>query len=272
MRAICLKSGQVNLVSGGEMAVHLYLSLIPEALIASMLSPEEFGAYYAVGSEKKSRGQAIFFEIDPKFRSKDFHIEEGIQRCVPHDDGTAKRSIYISVYRVLENVPMNAIKKLYLTTQDGRTLELEPGKKLPSDDEGLHLYREISPVSPLVASTLGPKAFYDLIVKNPTSLIKLPAVCFAELRLDDLAKDPKNADFGDLPYANSEHLRNCLTDVHAKQVTTKMVDRLPSGGIPFRTIKNGIFVGNQEKLICFPLPEEKKLVDKYYRWWRSATM
>jgi hypothetical protein len=272
MRAICLKSGQVNLVSGGEMAVHLYLSLIPEALIASMLSPEEFGAYYAVGSEKKSRGQAIFFEIDPKFRSKDFHIEEGIQRCVPHDDGTAKRSIYISVYRVLENVPMNAIKKLYLTTQDGRTLELEPGKKLPSDDEGLHLYREISPVSPLVVSTLGPKAFYDLIVKNPTSLIKLPAVCFAELRLDDLAKDPKNADFGDLPYANSEHLRNCLTDVHAKQVTTKMVDRLPSGGIPFRTIKNGIFVGNQEKLICFPLPEEKKLVDKYYRWWRSATM
>lgn len=254
------------------MAVHLYLSLIPEALIVSMLSPEEFGAYYAVGSEKKSRGQAIFFEIDPKFRSKGFRIEEGIQRCVPHDDGTPKRSIYISVYRVLENIPMNAIKKLYLTTQDGRTLELEAGKKLPSDDEGLHLYREISPVPPLVVSTHGPKTFYELIVNNPTSLIKLPAVCFAELRLDDLAKDPQNAEIGDLPYANVEHLRNCLTDLHTKQVTTKMVDRLPSGGIPYRTIKNGFFVGNQEKLIYFPLPEEKKLVDKYYRWWRSATM
>jgi hypothetical protein len=60
------------------MTVHLYLSLIPEALIASMLTPEEFGAYYAVGSEKRSRGQAIFFEIDPKFRSKEFRIEEGI--------------------------------------------------------------------------------------------------------------------------------------------------------------------------------------------------
>ena len=46
------------------MAKHLYLSMIPEALIASMLTPEEFGVYYAVGSEKKSRGQAIFFEID----------------------------------------------------------------------------------------------------------------------------------------------------------------------------------------------------------------
>lgn len=254
------------------MTVHLYLSLIPEALIASMLSPEEFGVYYAVGSEKKSRGQAIFFEIDPKFRSKDFRIEEGIQRCVPHDDGAPKRSIYISVYRVLENIPINAIKKLYLTTQDGRTLEIEPGKKLPSDDEGLHLYREISPVSPLVISTHGPKEFYELIIKNPTSLVKLPAVCFVELRLGDLATDPQNAEVGDLPYANIEHLRTCLTDLRTKQVTTKMVDRLPSGGIPYRTIKNGFFVGNQEKLIFFPLPDEKKLVDKHYRWWRSATM
>ena len=254
------------------MTVHLYLSLIPEALIASMLTPEEFGTYYAVGSEKRSRGQAIFFEIDPKFRSKEFRIEEGIQRCIPHEDGSPKRSIYISVYRVLENIPITAIKKLYLTTQDGRTLELEPSKRLPSDEDGLHLYREISPVTPLVVSTNGPKAFYELIVKNPTSLIKLPAICFAELRLDELAMDPRNADIGDLPYANVEHLRNCLVDLNSKQVTTKMVDRIPSGGIPYRTIKNGIFVGNQENLIFFALPDEKKLVDKHYQWWRSATM
>ena len=58
------------------MTVHLYLSLIPEALIASMLSPEEFGAYYAVGTQKKSRGQAIFFEIDPKFHNDFFNIKE----------------------------------------------------------------------------------------------------------------------------------------------------------------------------------------------------
>ena len=254
------------------MTTHLYLSLIPEALIASMLTPEEFGVYYAVGSEKRSRGQAIFFEIDPKFRSKEFRIEEGIKRCVPHEDGTPKRSIYISVYRVLENIPMNAIKKLYLTTQDGRTLELEPSKKLPADEAGMHLYREISPVTPLVVSMDGPKAFYELIVKNPTSLIKLPAICFAELRLGGLAMDPRNADIGDLPYANVEHLRSCLVDLNNKQVMTKMVDRIPSGGIPYRTIKNGIFVGNQEKLIYFALPDEKKLVEKYYQWWRSATM
>ena len=47
------------------MKIHLYLSLNPEALIASHLAPEEFGAYLAVGTQKYSRGQAMFFEVDP---------------------------------------------------------------------------------------------------------------------------------------------------------------------------------------------------------------
>lgn len=254
------------------MTVHLYLSLIPEALIASMLSPEEFGAYYAVGTQKKSRGQAIFFEIDPKFRSDFFRINEGVKRCVPHEDGLPKSSIYISVYRTLENIPMTAVEQLYLTTQDGRTLELEQSEKLPEDSGGLHLYREISPVSPLVVSAHGPKGFYEMIVKNPTSLVKLPAVCFAELRLGELADDPLNGAVGDLPYKNMEHLRGCLASLKNKPVMTKMVDRLPSNGIPFRTVKNGFFVGNQKKLLHFPLPSENELVKDHYQWWRSATM
>lgn len=176
------------------------------------------------------------------------------------------------MYRVLENIPVDAIKSLYLTTQDGRTLGIEPTKKLPPVDEGLHLYREISPVTPLVVSALDPEGFYDLIVKNPTSLIKLPAVCFAELRLGDLAHDPVNAEVGDLPYSNIEHLRGCLKALKGKPVNTKMVDRMPSGAIPFRTIKNGFFLGNAKKLLYFPLPDEKTLVEQYYRWWRSATM
>jgi hypothetical protein len=254
------------------MAIHLYLSLIPEALIASMLTPEEFGAYYAIGSEKKSRGQAIFFEIDPKFRGNGFQVDEAIKRCIPHDDGSPKQSIYIAVYRVLENVPLETIKCLYLTTQDGRTLAIEPSQNLPEVDEGLHLYREISPVTPLVVSSLAPRAFYELIVKNPTSLIKLPAICFMEMRLDDFAHDPEYAEAGDLPYANLEHLRSCLVGLRSKAVATKMVDRFPSSSFSFRTIKNGFFLGNVEKIIYFPFPDEKTLVDNYYRWWRSATM
>ncbi len=56
------------------MAVHLYLSTIPEALIASMLTPIDFGVYYAVGMEKKSRGQAQYLQRG-----------QGIlQRLLPH--------------------------------------------------------------------------------------------------------------------------------------------------------------------------------------------
>ncbi len=254
------------------MTVHLYLSMIPEALIASMLTPEEFGVYYAVGSLKKARGQAVFFEIDPEFRHEELSIEEGIQRCVLHEDGSPKRSVYISVYRALERMSLDAIQKLYLVTQDGRTLSLDAGTECPEDDAGLHLYQEIAPVHPLVVSNLGAREFYELIVRHPDTLLSLPAVCFAELRLGELSHNPEYGSVGDLPYSNIDHMRQCLVDLQTKTVHTKMVDRIHSAAFPYRLLKGGIFVGNHEKLLCFPLPSQEELRAKHYRWWRSANM
>ena len=254
------------------MDVHLYLSMIPEALIASMLTPEEFGVYYSVGSMKKTRGQAIFFEISPDFRHSFFGIEEGLRRCVPHEDGSPNLSIYVSVYRVLEHIPLDVIQRLYLVTQDGRVLGLESSQEFPKDTLGLHLYQEIAPVHPLVVSTLGPREFYDLIVKTPTSLLSLPAVCFVELRLGELATDPERGAVRDLPYSNIGHLRQCLVDLETKTVHSKMVNRIQPASFPYRTIKSGIFVGNKEGLLYFPLPSQEELRAKHYRWWRSANM
>ncbi len=254
------------------MAVHLYLSLIPEALIASMLEPEEFGSYYAVGTKKKTSGQAIFFEVDPDFESAYFRIKEGLSRCIPHEDGSPKASIYISIYRVLEHVPVSSLGKLYLTTQDGRTLGLDAGDEIPLMDEGLHLYKEIVPVSPLVASRLNPMAFFDLIVKNPTSLVTLPAIAFAELRLDQLAEDPEMGQVGDLPYSNVDHLREVLKDLKTKNVATKMVDRASPAELAYRTVKNGFYVGNEYGMAFYPMPSSADLRESNYRWWRSANM
>jgi len=254
------------------MTIHLYLSTIPEALIASMLSPEEFGVYYAVGTAKRSRGQAVFFEIDPGFSSDYFRIEEGMRRCVPHEDGSPKASIYISVYRVLEHIPLDVIGKLYLVTKDGRVLGLESSKELPKETGRLHLYQEIAPVHPRVVSTLGPHDFYNLIVRNPTSLITLPAICFVELRLGEMATDPERGDVRDLPYSNIGHLRQCLVDLRTKTVHTKMVNRIQPASFPYRTIKSGVFVGGKERLIYFPMPAQDELRAKYYRWWRSANV
>ncbi len=113
------------------MAVYLYLSTIPEALIASMLTPMDFGMYYSVGMEKKSRGQAQYFSVDRGFSSDYFPMSEIDSRCVPHPNGEPKHSVYLSVYRVLEHVPLSAIGKLYLATRDGRVLEIAPTKTLP---------------------------------------------------------------------------------------------------------------------------------------------
>ena len=254
------------------MAQHLYLSMIPEALIASMLTPEEFGVYYAVGSEKKSSGQAIFFEIDLAFRHEALPIEQGLERCVMHDDGSPKRSVYITVYRALEHIALNAIKKLYLVTQDGRVLGIDASDAIPEASPGLHLYQEIAPVNPLVVSTLGPAMFYDLIVKNPTSLLTLPAVCFAELQLGELAVNPNQGSVGNLPYDNIDHMRQCLVDLQTKTVNSKMVNRLSPAAFPYRMLESGIYLGNSEKLLCYPMLSIDALRANHYRWWRSADM
>lgn len=254
------------------MPVHLYLSMIPEALIASMLPPEEFGVYYAIGTEKKSRGQAIFMEIDPDFRSDFFRIQDGIERCVPDKDGNPKRSIYISVYRVLENVPLAAIQKLYMVTQDGQVLGVDSSEAIPENGERFFLYQEIAPVHPLVVSSLPPREFHELIVRNPISLISLPAVCFVDLRLGELSMDPVNGAVRDLPYSNIEHLRSCLVDLSNKTVHTKMVNRIQPLSFLYRTVKGGIYVGNHTNLLYYPIPCQEELRAKHYRWWRSANM
>ena len=252
------------------MTRHLYLSLIPEAMIASMLPPNEFGTYYAVGSHKKDRGQAVFAEIDPAFRSGYFRIEQGLERCVPHEDGRPKRSVYISTYRVLEHVPLEAIKKLYLVTTYGEVLGLEPSHDVPETVRGLHMYQELAPVNPRVVSVLGPVDFYKFVIQDPDSLIHLPAISFVELRLGELATDPEFGDLRDLPYDNVNHLRESLLEVQEKEVQTKMVNRVHSPQFLYRTVESGLYIGNLTGLTFFPLPPREELRSTYYRWWRSA--
>lgn len=253
------------------MAHRLYLSLMPEALVASQLSPEEFGAYYAVGSEGKTQGQAAFFELDPSFRHPFFPIEASLPRCVAHPDGKPKRSVYLSVYRVVEHVPLGAILRLYLVTKDGRTLGLDKAPKVPADEGGLHLYHEIAPLHPLVVSSLGPVAFHDFLMRRGSNL-GLPALCWTELKLGALATDPERGDVRDLPYENLDHLRSCLAQLKDKAVTTKMVDRIHAASLAYRTVKNGVFYGTSEGLAMFPLPGTEALKEMNYPWWRSANM
>lgn len=77
------------------MTIHLYFSLIPEALIASMLGPEQFGQYYATGHKYKSKGQAIFFEVDPTFRHE-FSTSTRGSSAVPRTRTAPPRTRFMS--------------------------------------------------------------------------------------------------------------------------------------------------------------------------------
>ncbi|MDX2109114.1 MAG: hypothetical protein SFY80_02625 [Verrucomicrobiota bacterium] len=253
------------------MSAYLYLSLIPEALVASMLPPEEFGNYLAVGSRKRTRGQALFFEVDAALLPKNyFPLDEISKRCVPHEDGTPRRSVYLSIYRALEHVPLAALKKLYLVTEDGKVLGLDAQSYETEPADELHLYQEFCPVHPRVVSKLNPTAFVKFIT-DQSQPVSVPRIVFCELVLRDLRTDPDNANVDDLPYTNLNHLRDCLKELKHKYSTpTKTVIRQMTHEVLFRTIRGGFFVGDQTGLKYYPLPSRDVLETTCYHWWRSA--
>ena len=252
------------------MKIYYYLSLIPESLIASMLPPEEFGNYYALGSHKRSRGQAIFFEIDPEKAGSAIDREVVDARCVPHEDGSPRKSTYLKIYRALEAIPKEAILRLYLTTDDGRTLAIESQEYVPEKDRPLHLYQEICPVNPRVASKLNPVDFCKGLT-NPDEPVFVPRIVFAEMKLDELATNPDAPKVENLPYVNLDHLRDCLRELsHTYAKPNKAVIRHMKQDFLYRTIRGGFYVGDHDSLLYFPIPDKEELETVHYAWWRSA--
>jgi hypothetical protein len=256
-----------------SMTVYLYLSLIPEALIASMLPPEDFGIHYATGSKKRSRGQAIFFEVardqlDPGA----FPLEEADRRCVAQPNGAPKRSVYLSIYRALEHVPLAALRKLYLVTDDGRVLAVAPRAFEPAPPNGTYLYQEFCPVTPRVISRLSPDRFAAELT-DASRPFHIPRLVFCDLTLGDLKSDPASPHVDDLPYPNIGHLRDCLRDLKTwptKQ--TKTVLRQLTQDVLFRTVEHGFFVGDAGGILSYPMPSRDELEREHYAWWRSAQM
>jgi hypothetical protein len=239
------------------MTIHLYLSLIPEALVASHLPPEEYGAYLALGPKKRSQGQAIFFKLSEAYAKEKLDAYPGIGEL---RDGRLRRSAYLSIHDVLEQTPIDAIESLHLTTNDGHVLTLNPAE-----------YEEFCPVTPRVASNLEPREFAARITdkNNPVSL---PALVFAELMLERLGDDPEANSTDNLPYRSLEHLRDCLRELRAKSgKSTKLVVRHLEQDVLFRTIQRGFFVAGQGGAFrFFPMPSREELETTYYTWWRSA--
>lgn len=252
------------------MNIHLYMMCYRyEALVASHLEPEAFGRYMAIGTQKNTRGNVLFFEIDPSLKSPYFKLDDLAQRCTPHLDGGPKRSKYLSIYRVLEHLDLGAFGKLHLCTADGRVLSLEAAPyDAKNEGAGPNLYEELCPVYPLVVSALAPAGFLKFMT-DPNNPVSVPRLFFVDMLLD---RDESGELAGYLPYPDPLHLIDCVRDLEkGGGKKTKTVSRTPRHHAFFRTIRRGFFIGDQNGMKFYPFPERRMLEVEYARWWRSAS-
>ena len=251
--------------------MYIYLSTTPEALIASMLPPKAFGSYFSTGTKKMNRGQAIFFEVDLSQIENLIDMDSLNRRCVAKPDGSPKSSVYLSVYKVLEMIPLSALKSLYLTTDNGHTLEL---KKTPYDASNeikgkMHVYQELCPVNPLIASSLLPSEFLKRMTDGSTP-IALPKLFFVELDPGDLATNPQSSSVDYLPFANVGHLKDCLEILNNESgKRMKTVSRVFSGSLLYRTIEKGFYIGSNDDTIFYAFPGLTELSKINYEFFRS---
>jgi len=253
------------------MSKYIYLSAIPEALIASMLPPEEFGEYMATGTQKRNASQAVFFEVDPGMISDMIDFDYVNSRCIRKENGSPKSSVYLSVYRVLEMLPLKALKSLYVTTETGVVLELQKSEydKTAVVPGALHLYQELCPVTSLVASTFTPFDFLKTITGGSLH-IGVPKLFFTDLKLGELAIDPASGSAEQLPYRQVDHLRDCLEElIRGDKKHLKTVQRTFSGTLLYRTINTGFYAGDKDNLVFYRYPDMAELEDKNYRFFRA---
>jgi hypothetical protein len=253
------------------MSKYIYLTCNPEALVASMLPPDGFGYYLSTGTKKRNKGQAIFFEVDLDLISGKIDMDSLNKRCVAKPDGSPKSSVYLSVYKVLENTPLKALKNLYLTTDHGCVLEL---KRADYDRErdtvnALHLYQELCPVNPMVASSLAPSVFLKRLTDGSIPIV-LPKLFFVELKLGELATNPLYGSAEHLPYPNIGHLRDCLEIIKGEyEKQMKTVHRIFTGELLYRTIDTGFYIGSKDDLVFYPYPKMAELEKLNYNFFRA---
>ncbi len=249
---------------------YLYLSFTPEALIFSMLPPQQFGKYLAIGDKKQSSSHAIFLEVDPDIEIEGMKMDVARQRCEEHSDGTPRRSAYVSIYRVLERVPLSALGDLHLATKDGLVLTLKKSDYNPNTDRKHFLYQEICPVSPRVVSSLEPREFCNYVTHEDNPLY-IPKIAFADMKLGELADDPEHGKVSNLPYPSINHLRTCLSSLHEKSdKKTKIERRGMRPDIIFYMVQNGFYIGDQKDFLYYQMPDEDALLGEHNRWWNSA--
>ncbi len=261
-----------------ELTKHLYLILYPnEALVASQLSPDEFGQHYAVGSSKHFSGKVIFAEIDINFRNEYFQIDQYLERTDSGVPGVPKKTKFIKSYRVLEHIELSAFQNLYLVTVDGQVLGLEKTQDFARfhQPKRIRIYQEICPLQLLVASNLDPVQFSGYITKETESK-GAPKLFFTQynVEVEDVMKhrQARPLPTSPLPNVNPTNLNVALLELAGdptKRTKTISLNEI-FDRISYSKIKHGFWLADEKDLLFYAMPEVQELEEKHYGWWRSV--
>jgi len=256
------------------MAIHYYLSIFPmEALVASQLDPIRYGSYMATGSKKGSQEQVIFIEIKGGF-SGDFDWKYADIKCITHPNGELKRSVYLSVYRVLERFPLNALGTMYLTTRDGRSLAIEKQQYQPPPPDGndFYVYQELCPINPVIVSRLAPREF-GVYITDQRNKIYMPAIVYTDLKVINFDDPVKTGHIGTLYDGKIPHLKQCISEVNGPDgKTNKTLTRTHVESFAFQTIKYGLYVFNTENIFMYRMPTADEIKNIDFHWGKSANI
>jgi hypothetical protein len=258
-----------------EFQKHLYLILHPnEALVASQLSPEEFGAHYSTGSPRHFTGKVIFAEVDITYRNEYLRIDEYLAQTESIVPGKPKRTKFVRSYRVLEHVDLAALQRLYLVTTDGAVLGLEAGDE-PADrgrSGRVRIYQEICPLRLVVASSMEPRAFGAYITSGTWSK-GAPKIFFAEWDIDAQAIVDRHdvlSFSGQTPNVNPANLASALRELAA--IPDKRTKTLSLNGnldlTSFKNIQPGFWFADGTITRFYRMPTMEELHDKHRAWWR----
>ncbi|MCG8526726.1 MAG: hypothetical protein MI748_10130 [Opitutales bacterium] len=254
----------------------IYAILYPNAaLVASQLTPEQFSKHYISGSNRHYDGKMIFAEIDPNFRHPYFKIDETLKEVVPHEDGRPKSTKFISTYRVLEHLDLDAIQSLTLTTAESYCLTLQPEemKDEPVDPDRLRVYAEIAPLRMLALATHSFKEFGQYIT-DPSNAKGAPTLFYTQLSLavDEFLEefDENPMTVSPIPGLHPSKLRDAIEEL--RTVKTKNIKGVSLHSslrkVSYRMIENGFMFARGDKTRFFPIPDLHEIEDKHYKFWR----
>jgi len=255
---------------------HLYQILYPnQALIASQLDPQDFARHYLVGSVRHYNGKLVFAEIDINFRNPYFKIDEALAEMTPHEDGTPKRTKFISSYRVLEHMDFDYILKLYLTNSEAQVLELTPGTYTAQHQSGyLRTYAEIAPLSMLVLSPLAMPDFGSFITA-PGNTKGSPKLFYTQIELNirEFLETFETNPFAQapFPFLHPSKLRDAILEMqeNPKKDTKGLSLFCPLDQISYRKIRHGFMFASPHRYKFFPMPSPHDIEVSNFKFWQG---